>query len=133
MLHHPGINDIRAAVEKFKNKKILVIIDYVQMFARKLQAYDDKPSDFLRKYTSYIYAMLDDIRSKYNVCFYLLSNLSKAGISEVTSLLKFDDLKFLNGIKEDGNIMYDMDYIYAMLLADENEKKRKNGRLAARG
>ncbi|MHB1545052.1 MAG: DnaB-like helicase N-terminal domain-containing protein [bacterium] len=123
MLHNPDINDIRAAIDRFKDKKVLVIIDYLQMFARRLQANDDKPSDFLRKYTSYIYAKLDEIRAKYNVCFCLLSALNNQGIGELRLLQNFDDTIFLKSIKEDGNVQYDNDYLYAILFADDAEKK----------
>ena len=122
MLHNPDIADITAGIEKFKNKKILVVIDYLQMFARRLQANDIRPSDFLKKYTSYIYAKLDEIRSNQDVCFCFLSALNNQGIGELRQLASFDDITFLKSMKEDGNIQYDSDYIYAMLFADENEK-----------
>ena len=122
MLHNPDIADITAGIEKFKNKKILVVIDYLQMFARRLQANDIRPSDFLKKYTSYIYAKLDEIRSNQDVCFCFLSALNNQGIGELRQLKSFDDITFLKSMKEDGNIQYDSDYIYAMLFADEGEK-----------
>jgi replicative DNA helicase len=122
MLHNPDIADITAGIEKFKNKKILVVIDYLQMFARRLQANDIRPSDLLKKYTSYIYAKLDEIRSNQDVCFCFLSALNNQGIGELKQLKSFDDITFLKSMKEDGNIQYDSDYIYAMLFADENEK-----------
>lgn len=123
MLHNPDINDIRTAVDQFKNKKVLFIIDYLQMFARRLQASDTRPSDSLRKYTSYIYAKLDEIRFKYpNVCFMELSSLSNQGIGELRQLQNFDDTIFLKSLKEDGNIQFDNDYIYSIIFADETEK-----------
>jgi replicative DNA helicase len=122
MLHNPSIEDIQAAINQFIDKKILVIIDYLQMFARRLQANDTRPSDFLKKYTSYIYAKLDEIRSKQDVCFCFLSALNNQGIGELRQLKSFDDITFLKSMKEDGNIQYDSDYIYAMLFADEGEK-----------
>ena len=124
MLHNPGISDIKNAVHKFseKGKKVLVIIDYLQMFARRLQANDNKPADFLRKYTSYIYTKIDELRTKYNVCFCFLSALNNQGIHELMNLRNFDSLRFLTSMKEDGNISYDMDYVYAMLFATETEK-----------
>jgi replicative DNA helicase len=122
MLHNPDIADITAGIEKFKNKKILVVIDYLQMFARRLQANDIRPSDFLKKYTSYIYAKLDEIRSNQDVCFCFLSALNNQGIGELRQLKSFDDITFLKSMKEDGNIQYDSDYIYAMLFANEGEK-----------
>lgn len=124
MLHNPDIADIRTAVDKFKDRKVLVIIDYLQMFARRLQANDDKPADFLRKYTSYIYMKLDEIKTKYNnVCFGQLSSLNNAGIGELRYLKDFDDTIFLKSLKEDGNIQFDSDYIYSLLFADEDERK----------
>lgn len=122
MLHNPDINDIRAAIDRFKDRKVLVIIDYLQMFARRLQANDNKPCDFLRKYTSYIYTKLDEIRAKYNVCFCLLSSLNNQGIGELRLLQNFDDIVFLKSIKEDGNVQYDNDYLYAIIFADDAEK-----------
>ena len=124
MLHNPSIEDIQAAINQFIDKKILVIIDYLQMFARRLQANDTRPSDFLKKYTSYIYAKLDEIRSKQDVCFCFLSALNNQGIGELRQLKSFDDITFLKSMKEDGNIQYDSDYIYAMLFADEGEKNK---------
>ncbi len=122
-LHNPDIADITAEIEKFKNKKILVVIDYLQMFARRMQANDTRPSDFLKKYTNHIYTKLDKIRSNQDVCFCFLSALNNQGIGELRQLASFDDITFLKSMKEDGNIQYDSDYIYAMLFADENEKK----------
>ena len=121
-LHNPDIADITAAIEKLRNKKILVIIDYLQMFARRMQANDTRPSEHLKKYTSYIYSKLDEIRSDQDVCFCFLSALSNQGIGELRQLKSFDDITFLKAMKEDGNIQYDSDYIYAMLFADESEK-----------
>jgi replicative DNA helicase len=121
-LHNPDIADITAAIEKLRNKKILVIIDYLQMFARRMQANDTRPSEHLKKYTSYIYSKLDEIRSDQDVCFCFLSALSNQGIGELRQLKSFDDITFLKSMKEDGNIQYDSDYIYAMLFADESEK-----------
>jgi replicative DNA helicase len=125
-LHNPSIADIQAAINQFKNKKILVVIDYIQMFARRLQANDNRPSDFLKKYTSMIYAQLDNMRSQQDVCFCFLSALNNAGIGELRQLHTFDDNTFLKSMKEDGNIQYDSDYVYAMLFADEDEKNKNS-------
>ena len=129
----PDLLEIESAVSKFKDKKIFIIIDYLQMMARKLQARDIKNTDNIRFYVNKIYQFFDNLRNKYeNICICLLSSFSNIGMKDIKGEKHLEPLTILAGIKESGDIMYDMDYAYALLfndysnVDDENELGRIN-------
>jgi len=114
---------IKNFVVKNTDKKILIIIDYLQMFARELQAKDEKAIESIRYYTNKIYQNLKSLKNTYkNVCVCFLSNLNNQGIRELTEEQEINPLTVLTAIKEDGNIAYDMDYAYALLFGDDKNK-----------
>ncbi len=114
---------IKNFVSKNADKKILIIIDYLQMFARELQAKDEKTIESIRYYTNKIYQNFKSLKNTYkNVCVCFLSNLNNQGIRELTKEQEINPLTVLTAIKEDGNIAYDMDYAYALLFGDDRNK-----------
>ena len=114
---------IKNFVAKNTDKKILIIIDYLQMFARELQAKDEKTIESIRYYTNKIYQNCKSLKNTYkNVCVCFLSNLNNQGIRELTKEQEINPLTVLTAIKEDGNIAYDMDYAYALLFGDDKNK-----------
>lgn len=114
---------IKNFVAKNTDKKILIIIDYLQMFARELQAKDEKAIESIRYYTNKIYQNFKSLKNTYkNVCVCFLSNLNNQGIRELTKEQEINPLTVLTAIKEDGNIAYDMDYAYALLFGDDKNK-----------
>lgn len=119
----PSFAEIKRDVAQFKNKKIFIVIDYLQMFARRLQAQDAHASERLAFYTNKIYQFFNDLRNKNkNICICLLSSFSNQGIRENNGNNDKDPLTMLTAVKEDGNIVYDCDYGYGLLFFDDKEK-----------
>ena len=119
----PSFKEIKKDVARFKDKKIFIVIDYLQMFARRLQSQDAHASERLMFYTNKIYQFLNDLRNKSeNVCICLLSSFSNQGIRENNGNNDKDPLTMLTAVKEDGNIVYDCDYGYGLLFSDDKEK-----------
>ena len=118
----PGFLEITDFVRKHKNEDILIVVDYLQRFARKLQGEDKRPSDNLRLYVNSIYGFFDTLRQKntnVSVCF--LMSMSKSGISEVSQQKRAEKTNMLNSIKESGDVQYDLDYAYAMLFSNDED------------
>jgi len=106
-------------VRRHSNSNILIIIDYLQRFARLLQSTDERQSDNLRLYVNNIYNSFDKLRADHtNVSVCLLMSMSKQGISEVSKQKRADKVDLLNAIKESGDVQYDLDYAYAMLFSE---------------
>ena len=121
----PGFIDIAAFVKKHRNEDILIVIDYLQRFARKLQNEDEKPFDNLRLYVNRIYSFFDRLRADNpNVSVLLLMSMSKSGINEVSRQRSAEKMDLLNSIKESGDVQYDLDYVYAMLFSDNQQDKK---------
>ncbi|AEA33656.1 DnaB-like helicase N-terminal domain-containing protein [Hippea maritima] len=117
----PNFLQITDFVQRNKNNNILIIIDYLQRFARKLQADDTRPSENLRLYVNSIYNFFDNLRAdntNVSVCF--LMSMSKQGINEVSRQKRADKIDLLNAIKESGDVQYDLDYSYAILFSEES-------------
>jgi len=121
----PNFDEIENFIEENTDKKIFMVVDYLQQYARFLLAKQIIKSDNLRTYVNYIFEYFDSIRKKYsNVSICIIASLSKEGIKD--SILSTEDSSFrmnlLNGIKESGDIQYDLDYVYAITFIDENNK-----------
>ncbi len=121
----PEFIEIENFIEGNTDKKIFIVVDYLQQYARFLLTKQIIKSDNLRTYVNYIFEYLDSIRKKYsNVSICLIASLSKEGIKD--SVLSTEDSSFrmnlLNGIKESGDVQYDLDYVYAITFMDENNK-----------
>lgn len=115
---------IEKDIVKFADKKIFIVIDYYQLFARFLQSKDDNKNDSVRPYMSKIFFFFTEINKKYNnVCVCLLSSLSNDTIKKLPSqkAAELDTMLILSGLKEDGDIAYNMDYVYSLMFAEENE------------
>ncbi len=118
----PSFLEITDFVRKHKNEDVLIVVDYLQRFARKIQGEDERPSDNLRLYVNSIYNFFDTLRQKntnVSVCF--LMSMSKSGISEVSRQKRAEKTDMLNSIKESGDVQYDLDYAYAMLFSNDEE------------
>ena len=116
-------NKIKDFVSKNADKKILIIIDYYQVFAPELQAKDEKAKENVKFYTNKIYQNFKSLKNTYkNVCICFLSNLNNQGIRDLKKENEINPLTILTSIKEDGNIAYDMNYIYALLFGDDKKK-----------
>ena len=118
----PGFLEITDFVRKHKNEDVLIVVDYLQRFARKLQGEDERPVDNLRLYVNSIYGFFDTLRQKntnVSVCF--LMSMSKSGISEVSRQKRAEKTDLLNSIKESGDVQYDLDYGYAMLFSSDED------------
>ena len=129
----PAFTEIANFVRKHKNDKVLIIIDYLQRFARQLQDKDKNAKDNLRLYVNKIYAFFDKLRqdnTNISVCF--LMSMSKEGIREAATQKHIDANTILNAIKESGDVQYDLDYSYAMLFMDD-EKNVALGRFTPEG
>ncbi len=116
----PGFLEITDFVRKHRNENVLIVVDYLQRFARKMQGEDERPTDNLRLYVNSIYNFFDALRQKnsnISVCF--LMSMSKSGISEISGQKKAEKINLLNAIKESGDVQYDLDYAYAMLFSSE--------------
>ena len=133
----PNFDEIESAINKFKDKKIFIIVDYMQMMARKLQARDVKNTDNIRFYINKIYQFFDNLRNKYeNICICLLSSFSNLGMKDIKGEKHLEPLTILAGIKESGDIMYDMDYAYCLLFNDYSsftDEDNKLGRINEQG
>ncbi len=122
----PSFLEIIDFVRRYKEKNILIIVDYLQRFARKLQAEDQRPTDNLRLYVNNIYGFFDNLRNEHpNISVCLLMSMSKSGINEISRQKKADKVDLLNSIKESGDVQYDLDYSYAMLFSDDNDENER--------
>ncbi len=118
----PGFLDLTDFIRRHKNEDVLIVVDYLQRFARKLQGEDKRPSDNLRLYVNSIYGFFDKLRqnnTNVSVCF--LMSMSKSGISEVSRQKRAEKTDLLNSIKESGDVQYDLDYAYAMLFSNDED------------
>ena len=107
-------------VDNFKDKNIFIVVDYLQMFGRRLKNKDKRAYEPLKTYVNSIFNFFDDIRFKYpNVSVCLLLSLSKAGITETSKDRINLRLNYLNAIKESGDVQYDLDYCYGLLFTDD--------------
>ena len=119
----PSFKDIRNILLRNKEKKVFLVIDYIQKLARYMRIRDKKPTDLLMIYIDRLFEYFDDLRNEFpNVCICFLASYSKAGITEMKAEKLPDMVSIANGIKESGDIAYDVDYGYAMFFADEDEK-----------
>ena len=119
----PSFKDIRNILLRNKDKKVFLVIDYIQKLARYMRIRDKKPTDILMIYIDRLFEYFDDLRNEFpNVCICFLASYSKAGITEMKAEKLPDMVSIANGIKESGDIAYDVDYGYAMFFADEDEK-----------
>ena len=115
----PDFMKIVDYVVRHRERNILIIVDYLQRFARMLQSDDSNQKDNLRIYVNNIYGFFDRLRNDYpNVSTCLLMSMSKQGISEVSRQKRADKIDLLNAIKESGDVQYDLDYSYAMLFTE---------------
>lgn len=121
----PDFTKIMDFVRRNENRNILIVIDYLQRFARKIQAEDERPGENLRLYVNTIYEFFDRLRSEHpSVSVCLLMSMSKTGINEVSRQRTAEKMDLLNSIKESGDVQYDLDYAYALLFADEPDGER---------
>ena len=123
----PDFSSIQKFVENNKDKKILIVVDYLQKAARVLRTADKKrnktENNALSVYVDLIFEFYDNLRNKNdNVCIYLLSSFSKAGINDIRSDKLPDPITIGNSVKESGDIFYDVDYGYSLFFATEQEK-----------
>ena len=119
----PSFKDIRNILLRNKDKKVFLVIDYIQKLARYMRIRDKKPTDLLMIYIDRLFEYFDDLRNEFpNVCICFLASYSKAGITEMKAEKLPDMVSIANGIKESGDIAYDVDYGYAMFFADAGEK-----------
>ena len=119
----PSFKDIRNILLRNKDKKVFLVIDYIQKLARYMRIRDKKPTDILMIYIDRLFEYFDDLRNEFpNVCICFLASYSKAGITEMKAEKLPDMVSIANGIKESGDIAYDVDYGYAMFFADADEK-----------
>lgn len=124
-LMKPDFTKIMDFVKRHRNRKILIVVDYLQRFARRIQAEDERPGDNLRLYVNSIYEFFDTLRNEHpyiSVC--MLMSMSKTGINEVSRQKNAEKIDLLNSIKESGDVQYDLDYAYAMLFSEEIEGER---------
>jgi hypothetical protein len=122
----PTLDVIKKDVIRFKDKKMFILIDYYQLFARFLQAQDKSKNDSVRPYISGIFFFFTEIIKKYkNICVCLLSSLSNEALKTIPSepAGKINNITVLSGLKEDGDIGYNMDYAYGLFFANETEIK----------
>jgi hypothetical protein len=119
----PSFKDIRNILLRNKDKKVFLVIDYIQKLARYMRIRDKRPTDILMIYIDRLFEYFDDLRNEFpNVCICFLASYSKAGITEMKAEKLPDMVSIANGIKESGDIAYDVDYGYAMFFADAGEK-----------
>jgi len=124
----PDFIDYLEFIEANKNKNILIVLDYLQMFARRLISKSNIDNK-IRFYVNKIFNFFDNLRLKYNnvsICFIL--SLSKAGITDIR---QGGDIRLaaLNAIKESGDVQYDLDYCYSVFFTDDFKQSflsRKN-------
>ncbi len=115
---------IEKDIVKFGDKKIFIVIDYYQLCARFLQSKEDNKNDSIRPYMSKIFFFFTELNKKYgNICICLLSSLSNDALKNLPSnpANTINNITVLSGLKEDGDIAYNMDYAYALLFTEENE------------
>jgi hypothetical protein len=120
----PDKDIIEKDVMRFKDKKMFILIDYYQLFARFLQTQAQSKSDSVRIYTSEIFFFFAKLIKKYkNICVCLLSSLSNEALKSIPSepAGKINNITVLSGLKEDGDIGYNMDYAYGLFSANKNE------------
>ena len=124
VLMKPNLEEIEDFIKQNKDKKLLIAIDYMQFFARKLQAKSNSDSAILKNFVNKIYDFLDTMRNKYsNVSFLVILSMSKEGTKDTVLAIKSNDdafrLSILNSIKESGDTAYDLDYLYCITFSDE--------------
>ncbi len=116
---------IEKDIIKFADKKIFIVIDYYQLFARFLQSKEDNKNDGIRPYMSKIFFFFTELNKKYgNICVCLLSSLSNEALTKglpSEPAGKINNTSALSGLKEDGDIAYNMDYAYMLLFTEEHE------------
>lgn len=119
-LMKPDFSKIMDFVKRHGDRKILIVVDYLQRFARRIQAEDERPGENLRLYVNSIYEFFDTLRNEHphiSVC--MLMSMSKTGINEISRQKSAEKIDLLNSIKESGDVQYDLDYAYGMLFSDE--------------
>lgn len=121
----PTLDVIKKDIIRFKDKKMFILIDYYQLFARFLQTKDRGKNDSIRPYISEIFFFFTELIKKYkNICVCLLSSLSNQALKELPGgekAAEINNITVLSGLKEDGDIGYNMDYGYAMFFCDLDE------------
>lgn len=123
----PTTEIIERFVRNHNDKKIFIVIDYLQKMARTMRSIDKSKNrtenNGLAVYTDFIFENFDNLRNKYNnICIYFLSSFSKQGINEIKTGLLPDPLVIANAVKESGDISYDVDFGFSLFFADEKEK-----------
>lgn len=113
--------ELEKFINHFRDKKILIVTDYVQALAWNLYLNSpDKKSAVIREFTTQIYIEQNKLRVKYdNICFYNNYILSNDGMREMRQQQSVDPFIALNSAKEDGNIAFQVDYGYTILFSDD--------------
>ena len=120
----PTLDIIKKDVMRFKDKKMFILIDYYQLFARFLQTKAQSKNDSVRPFISEIFFFFTELIKKYkNICVCLLSSLSNEALKTLPSepAGKINNMTVLSGLKEDGDIGYNMDYAYGIFSAHNGE------------
>lgn len=121
----PNFAEIKKMVLQNKDKKVFLVIDYIQKLARHLRVVDNKATEQLMTYIDRIFEFFDDLRNEFpNICICLLASYSKQGINEMKAERLPDMVTIANSIKESGDIAYDVDYGYSIHFATQEEKER---------
>jgi len=115
---------IRKFIEHFKDKKILIITDYVQALAWNLYLTDKSKNknSILREYMTQIFINQNKLRVEFeNVCFLNNYILNNDGMKEMRQQINSDPTIALGSVKEDGNVAFQLDYAYTILFSDGDE------------
>jgi len=121
----PNFAEIKRMVSQNQDKKVFLVIDYIQKLARHLRVIDNKATEQLMTYIDRIFEFFDDLRNEFpNICICLLASYSKQGINEMKAERLPDMVTIANSIKESGDIAYDVDYGYSIHFATQEEKEK---------
>jgi|GEM_PF-6467399 len=118
-------NIIKKFIERFKDKKILIITDYIQALAWNLYLADknkNRNSSALREYMTQIFVEQNKLRVEFeNICFLNNYILSNDGMREMRQQISSDPAIALGSVKEDGNVAFQLDYAYTIMFSDDSE------------
>ncbi len=125
----PSIDRIKKLVRYFKGKKVLVIVDYLQEFGWDiaLQEQEKHPNananTNIRAYVNRIAIECNRIKNEMkNVCFVFISSISNDSLKTNGGTQVKNPEAILLGAKESGDVQFKMDYAYALLFANNQER-----------
>lgn len=116
---NPTVDEIKHVISNIKGK-CFVCLDYLQQMARYLLL---ERNERMLVLVNSIVRLFSSFRENGEVIVFLISNMTKGSISELSKEDNLEPLILLGSVKESGDVVYDMDSVFALCYNDNGKVK----------